>query len=81
MQLANTEDEYGLLAKVFHWLIAVLIIGLLPMGLFMSGMENSPLKFEIFALHKSFGLLVFFLGLARVVWRRRTILKITNIGK
>ncbi len=69
MELSNTEDEYGLVAKAFHWLIAVMIIGLLPMGLFMSGMDNSPLKFEIFALHKSFGLLVFFLGLGRIVWR------------
>lgn len=69
MELANSEEEYGLIARLFHWLIAVIIIGLLPMGLFMSGMENSPLKFEIFALHKSFGLLVFFLGVGRIVWR------------
>ena len=69
MELSNTEDKYGLVAKAFHWVIAVIIIGLLPMGLFMADMENSPLKFEIFALHKSFGLLVFFLGLGRIVWR------------
>ncbi len=69
MTLSNTEDEYGYIAKIFHWTIAVLIIGLLPVGLFMGGMENSPLKFQIFAMHKSFGLLVFFLGIARLVWR------------
>lgn len=69
MELSNTEDEYGLIAKIFHWIIAFLIIGLLPVGLFMGGMENSPLKFQIFAMHKSFGLLVFFLGIARLVWR------------
>jgi cytochrome b561 len=69
MTLANTEEEYGLIAKLFHWLIAVIVIGLLPLGLFMTGMENSPLKLEIYAVHKSFGLLVFFLGLGRIVWR------------
>jgi len=69
MEIANTEDEYGLLARAFHWIIAVLILGLLPVGLFMGGMDNSPVKFQIFALHKSFGLLVFFLGLGRIVWR------------
>jgi len=69
MQLSNTEDEYGLIARFFHWAIAVLILGLLPMGLFMNGMENTPFKLEIYALHKSFGLLVFFLGVARIVWR------------
>lgn len=69
MELSNTEDQYGLIAKMFHWLIAVMIIALIPIGLFMSGMENSPLKFQVFAMHKSFGLLVFFLGLGRIVWR------------
>lgn len=69
MEFSNTEDEYGLIAKIFHWLIAVLILALLPVGLFMSGMENSPLKLEIYGMHKSFGMLVFFLGLGRIVWR------------
>ena len=65
----NTDDSYGLIAKFFHWAIAVLILGLVPVGLTMTQMENSPLKFEIYSLHKSFGLLVFFLGLARLFWR------------
>ncbi len=69
MEISNTEEEYGLIARLFHWSIAVLIIGLLPVGLGMGAMENSPLKFEIYALHKSFGLLVFFLGIGRIVWR------------
>lgn len=69
MELSNTEEEYGLIARLFHWLIAVIVIGLLPLGLFMTGMENSPLKLEAYAVHKSFGLLVFFLGLGRIVWR------------
>lgn len=69
MQLTNTEDGYGLAAKGFHWIIAVLILGLLPMGLMMGGLENSPFKFQIYGLHKSFGLTVLFLGIARIVWR------------
>lgn len=69
MNITNTDDEYGLVAKSFHWLIAVMILALLPIGLFMGGMENSPFKFQVFAMHKSFGLLVFFLGLLRLVWR------------
>lgn len=69
MDIQNTEEEYGALAKFFHWTIAVLILGLLPVGLGMGAMENSPLKLQVFAMHKSFGLLVFFLGLGRIVWR------------
>jgi cytochrome b561/polyisoprenoid-binding protein YceI len=69
MNWKNTEEEYGIVAKAFHWAIAVLILGLVPVGLGMGQMENSPLKFEIYAMHKSFGLLVFFLGLGRILWR------------
>ena len=69
MEFSNTEEEYGLIAKTFHWVIAVLIIGLLPVGLGMGTLPNDPFKFQIYAMHKSFGLLVFFLGLTRIIWR------------
>lgn len=69
MKLENTEDEYGFLARAFHWVIAFLIVGLIPVGFGMGTLENSPFKFEIYAMHKSFGLLVFFLGIGRLVWR------------
>lgn len=69
MRFLNSDEEYGLVHKSFHWIIAVLIIGLIPVGLGMTMMENSPLKLEVFAMHKSFGLVVFFLGLFRICWR------------
>jgi cytochrome b561/polyisoprenoid-binding protein YceI len=69
MTLKNTQTEFGLVAKGFHWLIAFIILGLIPVGFFMTGMDNSPVKFEVYAWHKTFGLTVFFLGLARIIWR------------
>jgi cytochrome b561/polyisoprenoid-binding protein YceI len=69
MKFLNTDDAYGLVHKTLHWLIAVLIIGLLPVGLGMTQLENSPFKLEVFAMHKSFGLVVFFLGVIRILWR------------
>lgn len=69
MTFKNSQVEFGFVAKGFHWIIAFIILGLIPVGFFMGGMENSPLKFEVYAMHKSFGLLVFFLGLGRIVWR------------
>lgn len=69
MQVSNTEERYGIVAKGFHWLIAVMIIALLPIGLGMGTLPNEPFKFQIYAMHKSFGLLVFFLGLLRLIWR------------
>lgn len=69
MRFINDMQQYGLISRFFHWSIAVLILGLLPVGLGMTAMEYSPLKLEVYGLHKSFGLLVFFLGLLRLVWR------------
>ncbi len=69
MPIANTDDEYGIVQKILHWVIAALILWLIPVGLNMGSIPNSPFKFEIYAMHKSFGLVVFFLGLLRLVWR------------
>jgi len=69
MPFANTEDEYGFLARLFHWVIAFLILALLPVGLGMGEMPRGDARSEVFLLHKSFGLVVFFLGLARLLWR------------
>lgn len=69
MTLKNTQTEYGRLARFFHWFLALLLIGLLAMGLTMDEFENGPIKFQIFMLHKSFGTLVFMLAVLRVLWR------------
>lgn len=69
MQITNDDESYGIVHKALHWIIAVLIIGLIPVGLGMSQMENTPLKFEIYAMHKSFGLVVLMLGVLRLLWR------------
>lgn len=69
MTLRNTQDNYGAIARGLHWLIALLIFGLVLVGLYMTQMENSPEKVETYALHKSFGLLVLWLAGLRLIWR------------
>ena len=48
-----------------HWLIAVIMISMLALGTYMSLGE----VYGIYDIHKSIGLLVFPLLLARVIWR------------
>lgn len=74
MQLQNTITRYGAVAKTFHWLLAVLIIGLLAVGLYMEGLPNSPDKFQLYGLHKSIGVIVLFLVAARLAWRIRSLI-------
>lgn len=62
--------RYTGVAISLHWLIALMIIGLLVIGKFMTSLnEADPLRFELTQWHKSFGILVLFLSLIRVLWR------------
>lgn len=69
MAFKNTENAYGVIARVIHWTTALLILGLLCMGYFMDGMSPGPDKIKLFGLHKSFGILVLMLAATRVLWR------------
>ncbi len=67
--LRNTLYSYGSVAKFLHWLIALLVIGMLAVGLFMTGMENGPDKFRVYGLHKSTGIMVLLLVAVRLMWK------------
>jgi cytochrome b561 len=43
---------------VLHWIIAVLILGLIPVGILMGQMEASPLQDRLYNLDRSTGALV-----------------------
>jgi len=68
MSVFNTVKEWGGFSKFFHWTIGLLVIALLIVGIIMEGMEVSPLKFQIYAVHKATGILVFTLVLLRIIW-------------
>ena len=67
--LKNTENSYGLIAKTFHWLIALAIIILITVGFIMSAMEPSPDKYELYNMHKASGVIVLMLVVLRLLWR------------
>lgn len=53
--------------KILHWVSAVLIFSLLCMGMYMGLMEVEAGKYEVYALHKSLGILVLVLACVRVL--------------
>ena len=69
MSLKNTTGSYGLVAKSLHWIAAALIFTLLSVGFFMTEMDFSPAKLQIYGLHKSFGIVVLILVVLRALWR------------
>jgi len=74
MPLANTEREWGALAKLFHWSVAALLALQLLGGLYLSTLnlyrpEDLKAYVAVIATHKSLGLTVMFLVLLRFAWR------------
>lgn len=69
MRLRNSEFGYGAVAKLFHWLVAVLIIGLIWLGWYMVGLTYyDPWYHDSLSWHRSLGLLVLALVVLRLAW-------------
>lgn len=70
--LANTGRRYGLVAMVLHWAMAVLIVGLLAVGLYMVQLPDmgfDKTKITLIVYHKEFGILALMLFALRLAWR------------
>jgi cytochrome b561 len=67
--LPNTADAWGAPAKLLHWAVALLIVLQIGLGFAAVLWRLSPLKLELFVWHKSVGLLILVLMLARLAWR------------
>jgi cytochrome b561 len=69
MRLKNNETRFGLIAILLHWLMAILIIGLLALGLYMVQLPMGIQKLKLYGWHKEYGLLVLGLVVVRWSWR------------
>ena len=63
------NTTYTPVAKGLHWLMAVLILGLLALGIYMSDLPLSPQKLTLYSWHKWAGVTVFLLVWVRLLWR------------
>lgn len=68
MRWRNSTTGFGAVSKALHWVMALLVIGILGVGLWMTGLPLGPDKFRIYALHKSFGFCVLMLVIVRMAW-------------
>lgn len=69
MGVFNTDRDFGLVARVLHWLIALFVFGLFFLGLWLRSLGYyDPWYNSASALHVSFGLLLVMLVVLRVFW-------------
>lgn len=69
MRIKNSTTHFGLVAILFHWSMALLIIGLLAEGLYMVYLPISLEKLKLYGWHKEYGILVLGLVIVRFTWR------------
>jgi cytochrome b561/polyisoprenoid-binding protein YceI len=81
MSASNTIRSYGNVARTFHWLVALLIFGLIPLGMIANRMAQQVADpatavdeafvaqtVLLFSLHKTLGVTLFLVALARILW-------------
>lgn len=67
----NESDRYGRVSRVLHWTTAILFISMIPMGIFASMIpEDVWYRTEYNMVHKTIGLIIFLLLIARLLWNR-----------
>lgn len=77
MAIANSDATYGTVARIFHWLTALLIFSAIVLGLIATNMAEGALQSDsatlarvvtLFSLHKTIGVAAFFVALLRILW-------------
>ena len=69
MSIRNTDEAYGVVARILHWVIGLSIIGMLCLGLYMDALPKDDLNRDaLYGFHKAFGLVILFAVGVRVVW-------------
>ncbi|MFT6076324.1 MAG: cytochrome b561 [Yoonia sp.] len=73
MSKIQNTTAYGTVTKTFHWLAALLILTIVPLGVIANWLpyetnEQLAFKAQLFSFHKTLGVVVFVVALARILW-------------
>ncbi|MCF6289312.1 MAG: cytochrome b [Proteobacteria bacterium] len=70
MKIKNTKGNFGIVTILIHWFMAIIIVGLFVLGTYMMDLDYYDPFYNIAPWwHKSFGLLIVFLLISRIIWR------------
>lgn len=67
--IQNSDRSWGSVARLFHWGLALAIIGMLAYGWWANHMAPRPDKFFHRSIHADIGYVVLLLMVARLIWR------------
>jgi cytochrome b561 len=69
MTHAPAVPAYTLTARILHWIMASLVLLMLPLGLVIAQDWGGPLQDQLYDLHRSIGALLIPIVLVRLVYR------------
>jgi cytochrome b561 len=67
----NSNLRYGMVAMIFHWIIAILILTNVGLGIWFVNFiaRTDPSRGAVVNLHESIGITVLVLSVLRLIWR------------
>ena len=67
--IGNTTSGWGSVARAFHWIVGLTIIGMLAYGWWMNHIPARPDRFFYRSIHADIGYLLLVLIALRLIWR------------
>lgn len=78
----DSESRYGLVARALHWVVAFLIIALIPLGWYMVRLDYyDPWSHDALEIHKGLGMVVLLLAsimISSQITSRRTLTAVSR---
>jgi cytochrome b561 len=63
------DEGYTLTARLLHWVTAAIVIGMIPVGVYMANASPGPTQDLLFHLHRSFGVVLLPIVIVRLIYR------------
>lgn len=70
--IRNDAQHFGLVTRLFHWVMAALIVALLILGTRLAHIQPGLANLWLFGLHKTMGLIALGFAVARLAWHHFT---------
>jgi cytochrome b561 len=67
--IRNTKSSWGSVARSFHWILGVTILGMVAYGWWMNHIPARPDRFFYRSIHADIGYAVLALTVLRLIWR------------
>ena len=69
LMIRNTTSTWGLVARAFHWILGLAIIGMIAYGYWLNHWAARPDRFFHRSIHADIGYVILLLMALRLIWR------------